>query len=201
MNNFWDSNLFQTIIILFVGIFVFIVYIIRVWDERSRAATILIMEIREIEGALKKLLEAISSGKPYSSSPIIKENSWEKYKFIFIKYLDQDEYALISEFYSTVCRIEEERSILIEQIITSFLTKCKALHEAVVSTAKEKCDISDEEFLTITEKIAKKVYLDTPKFQSLTPQKLMSSLLQNIKYISTSTASLKIKKIARIVKK
>ncbi len=201
MNNFWDSNLFQTITILFVGIFVFIVYIIRVWDERSRAATILIMEIREIEGALKKLLEAISSGNPYSSSPIIKENSWEKYKFIFIKYLDQDEYALISEFYSTVCRIEEERSILIEQIITSFLTKCKALHEAVVSTAKEKCDISDEEFLTITEKIAKKVYLDTPKFQSLAPQKLMSSLLQNIKYISTSTASLKIKKIARIVKK
>lgn len=199
MNNFWDSNLFQTITILFVGIFVFIVYIIHVWDERSRAATILFMEIREIEGALKKLLEAVSSGNPYSSSPIIKENSWEKYKFIFIKYLDQDEYALISEFYSTVCRIEEERSILIKQIITSFLTKCRALHEAVVDTAKERCDISDEEFLTITGKIAKKVYLDTPKFQSLMPQKLMSSLLQNIRYITTSTAGLKIKKIARIV--
>jgi len=201
MNNFLNSNLFQTIIILVVGIFVFIVYIFRVWDERSRAAKILIMEIREIEGALKKLLEAVSSENPYSSSTIIKENSWEKYKFIFIKYLDQDEYALISEFYSTVCRIEKERSILIEQIITSFLTKCKALHESVVDTAKEKHDISNEEFLTITKKIAEKVCLDTPGFQSFVPQKLMNSLLQNIKYISTSTASLKIKKIARIVKK
>ncbi len=201
MNNFWDSNLFQTVIIFVVGLLVFIVYILRVRDERSRAATILIMEIREIEGALKKLLEVVSSENYYSSAPVIKENSWEKYKFIFTKNLDQDEYSLISEFYSTASRIEEERLILTKQIIISFLTKCRALHESVVDTAKEKYDISKEEFLTITDKIAKKVYYDTPNFLSLTPKKLMSSLLQNIKYISTSTASLKIKKIARIVKK
>lgn len=107
MNNILDSNLLQTSIILVVGVFVFIMYLINTKDERSRAATILIMEIREIEGALKKLLEVVSSsGNYYFSAPIIKENSWEKYKSIFIKYLDQDEYSLISEFYSTACRIE-----------------------------------------------------------------------------------------------
>ena len=156
------------------------------------------MEIREIEGALKKLLEVASSGNFYSSAPIIKENSWEKYKFIFIKYLDQDEYSLISEFYSTVCRIEEERMILIKQIIFSFEAKGKALHESFIDIAKQKYESSNEEFLAITKKIAEKAYMDTPGFQSLVPQKLMSSLLKNIKYITTSTAGLKIKKIAHV---
>jgi len=198
MNNFWDGNLFQTITILVVGIFVFIMYLINIRDERSRAATILIMEIREIEGALKKLLEVVSSGDYYSSAPIIKENSWEKYKSIFIKYLDQDEYSLISEFYSIACRIEEERLILIKQIIISFETKGKALHESIVDTAKQKYDVSGDEFLAITKKIAEKVYMNTPGFLSTMPKELMSSLLRNIKYITTSTAGLKIKKIAHI---
>ena len=200
MNNFWDSNLLQTIIIFVAGISVFIIYIIRVRDERSRAATILIMEIREIEGALKKLLEIISSKRNfYHSTPIIKENSWGKYKFLFIKCLDQDEYSLISEFYSTACRIEEERLILIKQTITSFEAKCRAFHESVDTTAKQKYDNSDEEFLGICEKIVKKVCLPTPTYHSTEPQGLMNLLLQNIKYITTSTACLKIKKIARIV--
>lgn len=199
MYNLLDSNLFQTITILVVGLFVFIIYKINIRDEKSRAATILIMEIREIERTLKKLLEVVSSGNYYSSAPIIKENSWEKYKFIFIKYLDQDEYSLISEFYSTVCRIEEERLILIKQIIISFETKCKALHESIVDTAKQNYDISSEEFLTIAKKIAEKVYVNTPGFQSAVPKELINSLLKNIRYITTSTASLKIKKIARII--
>jgi len=199
MYNFLDSNLFQTITILVVGIFVFIIYKINIRDERKRAATILFMEIREIEGALKKLLEVVSSENYYSSAPIIKENSWEKYKSIFIKYLDQDEYSLISEFYSNVCRIEEERLILIKQTIISFETKCRALHESIVDTAKQKCDVGDDEFLNTTKKIAKKVYLNTPGFQSLVPKELMNSLLQNVKYITTSTAGSKIKKISRIV--
>jgi hypothetical protein len=200
MNNFWDSNLLQTITIFVAGISVFIIYIIRVRDERSRAATILIMEIREIEEALKKLLEIISSkGNFYYSTPIIKENSWGKYKFLFIKRLDQDEYNLISEFYSTARRIEEERLILIKQTITSFEAKGRAFHELVVATAKQKYDNSDKEFLDICEKIRKKVGLPTPSYHSTAPQVLMSLLLQNIKYITTSTACLKIKKTARIV--
>jgi len=202
MNNFWDSNLFQTITILVVGAFVFIMYLINKKDERSRAATILIMEIREIEGALKKLMEVVSSsGNYYFSTPIIKENSWGKYKSIFIKYLDQDEYNLISEFYSTACRIEEERLILTKQIIISFEAKCKAFHESVVDTAKQKYNISGDDFLTITKKISEKVCMNTPPYQSLVPQQLINLLLQNIKYITTSTAGSKIKKIAHIVYK
>jgi tRNA G10 N-methylase Trm11 len=198
MNNFWYSNLFQTITIFVVGAFVYIMYLVNKKDERSIAATILIMEIREIEGALKKLLEVSLGGNFYSSIPIIKENSWEKYKFIFIKYLDQDEYNLISEFYSTACRIEKERLILIKQIIFGFETKCEAMHKSFIDIAKQKYEISKDEFLAITEKIAEKARMNTPGFQSDVPKILINSLLQNIKYITTSTAGLKIKKIARI---
>ena len=199
MYNFFYSNLFQTITILVVGLFVFIIYRANIKEERDRAATILIMEIRGIEEALKKLREVLSNMNIYSSAPIIKENSWEKYKFLFIKYLDQDEYGLISEFYSTACRIEEERSILIKQIIMSFETKCRALHESFVDIAEQKYDIGKEEFLDITEKITEKVCMNTPGYQSNTPRELMNSLLQNIKYITTSTAGSKIKKFARII--
>ena len=200
MNNFFDSNLLQTITIFVVGLSAFIIYRLNKMDEKSRAATILMMEIRGVEGALKKLLETISSRKFYSSTPIIKENSWEKYKFIFIKCLDQDEYGLISEFYSNACRIEEERLILIKQIIASFEVKGKAMHESFIHVAKENADISDAEFLTITNKIAKKAGMNTPGYQSTEPQILMISLLKNIKYVTTSTACLKIKKIARMNK-
>lgn len=40
--------------------------------------------------------------------------------------------------------------------------------------------------------------MNTPPYQSVVPQQLIKLLLQNIKYVTTSTASLKIKKIARI---
>jgi len=199
MNNFWDSNLLQTITILVVGAFVFIIYLINKKEERNRAATILIMEIRGIEEALKKLREVQSNMNFYPSDPIIRENNWEKYKFLFIKNLDQDEYSLISEFYSTACRIEEERSILIRQIIMSFETKCRALHESFVDIAKQNPDMSKEEFLEITNKIAEKVRENTPGYQSRTPRELMNLLLQNIKYITTSTAGSKIKKFAHII--
>lgn len=198
MYNFWDSNLLQTITILVVGAFVFIIYRANIKEERKRAATILIMEIRGIEEALEKLREVLTRDI-YSSALIIKENSWEKFKFLFIKYLDQDEYSLISEFYSTACRIEEERSILIRQIIMSFETKCRALHESFVDIAKQNPDMGKANFLDITNKITEKVKMNTPQYQSTAPIELVKQLIQNIKYITTSTAGSKIKKFARII--
>jgi len=199
MYNFLNSTLLQTIIIFVVGLFAFLIYKFQKRYDRKIAATILIMEIREIEEALNKLREVVPIKNYYSSPPIIKGNSWEKYKFFFIKYLDADEYNLISEFYSTASRIEEERLILIEQIIISFKTKCKAFHESIVDIAKEKYGVNDDEFLDITKKIVQKVCLNTPGYLSDTPEKLMNLLLQNIKYITTSTAGLKIKRIAHII--
>ena len=199
MYNFLDSSLLQTITILVVGVFVFIIYLINKKEEKNRAATILIMEIRGIEEALKKLREAQSNMNFYPTAPIIKENSWEKYKFLFIKNLDQDEYSLISEFYSIACRIEEERSILIRQIIMSFETKCRAMHESFVDVAEHKPELKPQEFLDETVKIAEKVVLNTPPYQSLTPIKLIEKLIKNIKYIATSSAGSKIKKFARII--
>lgn len=198
MYNFIDSNLLQTITILVVGVFVFIIYKANIREERKRAATILIMEIRGIEKALEKLREVLRIDV-YSSIPIIKENSWEKFKFLFIQYLDQDEYSLISEFYSIACRIEEERSILIRQIIMSFETKCRAMHESFVDVAEHKPELKPQEFLDETVKIAEKVVLNTPPYQSLMPIKLIEKLIKNIKYIATSSAGSKIKKFARII--
>jgi len=195
---FFDSNLFQTIIILIVGLFIFIIPIINKEDERKRAATILIMEIREIEEALDKLRESERSDDIYYTAPIIKENSWVKYKFMFVKLLDQDEYSLISKFYSTVCRIEEERVMSIKQISLGFETKAIALHQAIVDVAKEEHNMEREEFLNRVNRVAKKVYLNTPGFEASMPKELMYSLLKDISYITTSTAGVKIKKVAKM---
>ena len=175
-----------------------IMYKANIREERKRAATILIMEIRGIEKALEKLREVLRIDI-YSSIPIIQENSWEKFKFLFIQYLDQDEYSLISEFYLIACRIEEERSILIRQIIMSFETKCRALNESFVNVAEHKPELKPKEFLDETVKITEKVSSNTPQYQSLTPIKLIEQLIQNIKYIATSSAGSKIKKFARII--
>ena len=81
----------------------------------------------------------------------------------------------------------------------SFETKCRALHESFVDIAKQKPDMGKEEFLDIATKITENVRRNTPGYQSVTPQGLINSLLQNIKYITTSTAGSKIKIFARII--
>lgn len=198
MYSFFDSNLFQTIIILIVGLFIFIMYKINLYDDKRKIAIILIMEIREIEKNLNKLSLEESKLSIYYSTPVLKENSWDKYKFNFVSDLDSDEYILLEKFYSNSTRIEEERLKIMKQITDGMQTKGNALHQAIVDVARQEPELTDEDFLIKAHKISKKVYLNTPGYEAGMPKELMRDLLQDKIMITTSTAGTKLKKIAKI---
>lgn len=50
------------------------------------------MEIRDIESSLAQLRDSIDQDTLYESSPVVNTNSWDTYKFMFVRRLDQDEY-------------------------------------------------------------------------------------------------------------
>ena len=197
MYEFLNSNLLQTIVALFVGLFVFIVYSVSRIDDKRRAAIILMMEIRDIEEAVRKLRDN-NYTSIYYTSPVMKENNWEKYKFMFTNDLDQDEYQLVSDFYSIASRIEEERATLIRLISFGFEIKCKTLHQVIVELAKDEYQISDVEFTSKINQIANKVYMDTPGFEASMPKEHINKLFNSYVHITTSTAGLKLKRIAKL---
>ena len=198
MWEFFDSNLFQTAVIFFVGFFVFFMYLINQRNDLKKAATILIMEIRDIENAIRSLSDQHIHDKYYFTTPIINNNSWEKYKFMFIKVLDQDEYLLINNFYNSALRVEEERSLIVRQIIIGFETKCRALHENNSVLAKEYRDLDVHTLKNEFQKVAERIWIETPGFEAGMPKQLISMILANLQYVTTSTASKTLKKIAKM---
>lgn len=198
MWEFVNGNFFQTAVIFVVGLFVFFMYLINLRNDLKKAATILIMEIRDVEKAIKSLSDQQKHDSYYFTTPVITNNSWDSYKFMFIKKLDQDEYLLINDFYSLAQRIEKERLLVVDQIIIGFETKCKALHENNSLLAKELREMDIDNFSRECSKVADRIYIDTPGFEAHLPKQLITILLGSIQFVSTSTASSKLKKIARM---
>lgn len=198
MWKFIDSNFFQTLVIFLVGLFIFVMYRINQREDLKRAAIILMMEIREIENSISKLIEQRKTNSFYFTTPIINENSWEKYKFLFIKIFDQDEYSLVNNFYDLAQRIEKERNIIVRQITLGFETKCVSLHQNTSILAKEMRNNNMNEFGIECIKLTEKIYSDTPGFEAFMPKELISILLEQFKAVTASTASSKLKKISKI---
>lgn len=91
----------QAGVALFVGLFVFVVYILSKRDKKKNAAKIINTEISGAEDKLKELKEkfAKSDGKAIGESLILSSNSWSRYKHLFISDFTDKQWRKISEFY------------------------------------------------------------------------------------------------------
>lgn len=189
---FLDSNGFQTLIVFLVGLFAFVNYRIAKIDEKRNAASIIIMEIRDIE----EQIDAIKDIEDYyNTNPIITANSWEKYKYLFANELDQDEYKLIADFYVTACRIEEERSVIRQQICVTYVEKAKLLQKNISEQAYD-CIGKEDEYFRRAQGIATLMWKNNPVFEGDMPKNLLQKLVRECKYVTVTTAGKKLKEIA-----
>lgn len=93
----------------------FIIYYIHRRDSRRDAANIILLEIENaeklLEEAKKNYTAAKSLDPPSISFPenlrLMKIESWTKYKYLFVKYLEPEEWEEISNFYVN-CQLFDE---------------------------------------------------------------------------------------------
>jgi len=116
MDNLWVVILGQTATIatIITALVAYKIYQNAKADEIENAARILILEIRESEKAIKKLLDfkntnpdPKSTGYPGDLIKIIPLKAWNKYSHLFIKKVNNDEYDQLNDYYAK-CEVLEK---------------------------------------------------------------------------------------------
>lgn len=106
---FLDSNFFQSIVALIVGVFVFVQYRINRRDHLRDAASIIIIEIQTASRTIKSIRKRLADRVLDSDVSVIPSDSWKENRQLFAKYLDRDEWDTIEDFY--------DRSRLLDDVV------------------------------------------------------------------------------------
>ncbi len=192
MWGFLDSNFFQTLIILIVGLFAFISYKLVKKDEIRKAANLILMEIRDIEKEIEGMKIVTDF---FTSSPVITTNSWDKNKHLLANFFDEDEFRLINDFYKTAYRIEEQRNLVREQICSTFIEKSKVMQQKAGDIAINEKDT--DEFDKKVRIVYSLISRHTPGLEGDRPKMLIKQLTSDSKMVTTTTAGIKLKNIAK----
>ncbi len=197
MYEFFNSQLLSSIILLFTGLFVFIIYRMQKYGEKRDAAIIVINEIRNAEQAIVNIKNTKRIGE---LSIILPNNSWKNKKHLFVKDLDLDEYNLVNEFYNK-CDMAEGYRILYYKILNeSVIAKSNEMQVALIRLMEEILKNSEaaHEYEVKKEKLVKMANAETWLFEPNRPVSNLIEYIDNIIMVTTSSAGLKIKKIGHI---
>lgn len=100
MENFFNSNLFQSLVALVVGLVAFAIYFKQKSDYKKDAASSILLEIQNAERIIPRIKESIRNGHLEIDVIVMPSNSWERYKHLFVRNFDRDEWDAITEFYN-----------------------------------------------------------------------------------------------------
>lgn len=106
---FLDSNFFQSIVALIVGVFAFVQYRINRRDRLRDAASIIIIEIQTASRTIKSIRKRLVDRVLDSDVSVMPSDSWKENRQLFAKYLDRDEWDTIEDFY--------DRSRLLDDVV------------------------------------------------------------------------------------
>lgn len=116
--SFWDSNLFQTLVLIATAGITLWIYFARRKANVRNAVTILMLQIRDIEKNIEYLLsEGIVDGKiqekPLHYSAIIYEdNNWTKYSHLVVGRISQLAFENIDMFFKVAQQIREQQILI-----------------------------------------------------------------------------------------
>jgi|GEM_PF-6401083 len=190
MNNF-NGTTIQTLVILIVVFFAFITYRLQVISNYRNIALMLLTEIRDIEKELDNLKKIEDY---YYSNPILSSNTWEKYKHMFVKYLGQDDYNTINEFYLKAKRIEDERKVIKKHIDITLEEKAKMYQwinrELILKNNCTSTPEYDKDISAAGELLSR----PSPEFNASLPKNLTKKLLLETRYMTSTIAFNKLEK-------
>lgn len=103
--------------LVLVGSFALVIYILQERRKRIDAASLIVLQIDEVQEKLREISTYIVDGKLnetafYESLPLIEENYWSKYKHYFVKKMDAMSYGSMNQLYDYVLGIQEQQQLM-----------------------------------------------------------------------------------------
>jgi len=193
--NFFNTTLFQTVIILIVWFVAIRIYQKQKKDEKRKAARIILMEIRKIESNIKQFKE---NNKWYHNS-IIGNSNWRDLSHHFVDALDRDGLDYINNFYEQCDNAENERLKIEKGLNIAIETKAVKSQEILFEIVKE--DINEEDYAKkiIEKKALVDKYINNDSTRRFMPDNAMlKEYLETIRLMSWTLYFEKLKKIAKI---
>jgi len=199
--SFFNSNFFTGLATLITGGFVIWVYKAQKKQEKKDTATILLMEIRNAEEAIRQ----IKNTTIFIPISILPANSWVKFNHLFVKDLDQDELDIVNNFYNQCYLAETEKRRLSSFLPIAMEEKSKTIYSKLLFLAEKYSENSaevnlkkDSDYTKEKTKLLDTYYGDEEWFLPKNPQNNLLKYINNIEFVTTNTAGVKLKKIAEI---
>lgn len=103
--------------LVIVGSFAMIIYKLQERKKRIEAASLIVMQINELQNRLREFSSYIVEGQLnssafYESLPLMGENYWDKYKHNFVRKMDHKSFTDINLFYEYASEIQEQQLFL-----------------------------------------------------------------------------------------
>ncbi len=116
MLNFFAENWVNLLLVIVTGS-ALIVYILQERKKVSDAASLIKMQIDEIQNGIAEIDSYIINGQLnstafYESQPLIKEDYWSKYKHYFVKKMSSKDFATISKLFNYASEIQEQQILM-----------------------------------------------------------------------------------------
>ena len=109
LGNFFYSNFFVGLVALGVGVAAYSVYRRRRRDAKRDAANVILLEIESAEQQLQAVNQA--QAQDPNSLPeaifLMKNSSWDKHRYHFVRDFDRNEWDKITDFYDKCRRYDE----------------------------------------------------------------------------------------------
>lgn len=104
-------------LLVIVGTLAFVIYKLQERRKKIDAASLIILQIDEIQENLREISTYIVDGKLnetafYESLPLMEENYWGKYKHYFVSKMDATSYGSFNKLYNYVAGIQEQQLLL-----------------------------------------------------------------------------------------
>jgi nitrogen fixation-related uncharacterized protein len=136
---FCNSNFALVVVTLITGFFAWRVYKNQKKDEKRNAASILLLEIKSAEDALRK----VDENKPISGIDdpdvfLMRSANWDKYKYLFVsEFKDDNEFNKISDFYIKCKEYDDAVRLRNSSFYHNQKQLRKTTHEILVGYTKE----------------------------------------------------------------
>jgi len=105
------------LLLIFVGSLAIVVYWLQERQKKIEAASLIILQINELQNRLREFSSYIVNGQLnfsafYESLPLMGENYWDKYKHYFVSEMDPKSFSDIDLFYDYAGEIQEQQLLL-----------------------------------------------------------------------------------------
>ncbi len=114
--NFFNENWIDILLVI-VGASAFIIYWVQERRKISEAASLIILQVEELQTRIAEVGSYISEGKLndcafYESQTLFKTDYWDKHKHYFVRKMDSFSFRMFDDFYNCASEVLEQQQFM-----------------------------------------------------------------------------------------